>query len=92
MISYKIIHHVPGRIKIKIEPPVWKGRSITELRRIATLLSPKLPAQIKSVHPNPYTGNIVILYEHGKIDIIRFIEDLVSSKEVEGLLVSFHSD
>lgn len=81
MISYRIVHHVPGRIRIHV--PAVKGRSIPTLMKLATV---PLPGGIQDIRPNPWTGNIVIEYAPGQIDILSCIQEFAARKEVVAIL------
>ena len=76
MVDYKIVHQLPGRIKIHL--PLIKGVSIEKLKLLAERLFAdfELPEGIKKVRPNPITGNVVIEYDPNKIDILVFLEEL----------------
>jgi hypothetical protein len=76
MVEYKIVHQLPGRIKIHI--PLIKGVSVEKLKLLAERLFAdfELPDGIKKVRPNPITGNVVIEYDPNKIDIFVFLEEL----------------
>jgi hypothetical protein len=76
MVDYKIVHQLPGRIKIHL--PLIKGVSVEKLKLLADRLFAdfELPDGIKKVRPNPITGNVVIEYDPNKIDILVFLEEL----------------
>jgi hypothetical protein len=76
MVDYKIVHQLPGRIKIHL--PLIKGISVEKLKLLAERLFAdfELPEGIKKVRPNPITGNVVIEYDPNKIDIFVFLEEL----------------
>jgi hypothetical protein len=76
MVDYKIVHQLPGRIKIHL--PLIKGVSVEKLKLLAERLFAdfELPDGIKKVRPNPITGNVVIEYDPNKIDILVFLEEL----------------
>jgi|ADKJ01.1.fsa_nt_gi hypothetical protein len=76
MVDYKIVHQLPGRIKIHL--PLIKGVSVEKLKLLAERLFAdfELPDGIKKVRPNPITGNVVIEYDPNKIDIFLFLEEL----------------
>jgi hypothetical protein len=76
MVDYKIVHQLPGRIKIHL--PLIKGISVERLKLLADRLFADfdLPDGIKKVRPNPITGNVVIEYDPNKIDILVFLEEL----------------
>lgn len=78
MITYKIKHHIPGRIRIEV--PFIKGASISGLIRMSKQLSAvEIPTGIKDIRPNPFTGSVVITYEPDKIDILKCINDMTSN-------------
>jgi len=76
MVDYKIVHQLPGRIKIHL--PLIKGVSVEKLKLLSDRLFAdfELPDGIKKVRPNPITGNVVIEYDPNKIDIFLFLEEL----------------
>ena len=76
MVDYKIVHQLPGRIKVHL--PIIKGVSVEKLKLLADRLFAdyELPDGIKKVRPNPITGNVVIEYDPNKIDIFLFLEEL----------------
>jgi hypothetical protein len=76
MVDYKIVHQLPGRIKVHL--PIIKGVSMEKLKLLADRLFAdyELPDGIKKVRPNPITGNVVIEYDPNKIDIFLFLEEL----------------
>lgn len=81
MIGYKVIHHVSGRIRIEI--PGLKGLSMETLKQLSII---SIPAGIRDVRPNPFTGSIVIQYDPKAIDIIKYIEDIASDKEIQEVI------
>ncbi len=87
MITYKIIHHIPGRIRIEV--PAIKNLSISGLLRMSKQFSDiSLPDGIKDIRPSPFSGSVVITYEPGKIDIIEYIKTMASSMEMQKLTKS----
>jgi len=89
MVDYKIVHQIPGRIKIHL--PLIKGVSVEKLKLLADRLFAdfELPDGIKKVRPNPITGNVVIEYDPNKIDILVFLEELrlrIKDLEINSLL------
>ncbi|MCD5411955.1 hypothetical protein M1N66_04670 [Thermodesulfovibrionales bacterium] len=78
MIFCRVIHHVPGRIKIEI--PSIKGLSEENLVQASKGLS--VPEGIKNIRPNPFTGRVVITYEPEKINIMKYIKAMASNLEV----------
>lgn len=77
MIVYKIISHTPGLIKIKV--PSMKMISLTNLRKLSMI---RIPAGIKDVKANPFTGTVVIKYDPINIDVIQYINDFLTSNKV----------
>jgi hypothetical protein len=81
MISYKIAHHIPGRIRIEI--PALKKISIALLKNMAAI---PIPDGILDISPNPFTGSIVILYEPNEIDIVEYIRNMAASSEIQKII------
>lgn len=81
MIAYTVKHHVPGRIRI--EAPIIKGLTVQNLKRLAHI---HIPDGIKNVRPNPFTGSIVIEYEPLKINIIEYLQSIISNPEIQGII------
>jgi len=85
MISYRIIHHIPGRIRIEV--PAIKNLSISSLLQISRQFSAiSIPEGIEDIRPNPFSGSIVITYMPEKIDIIEYLKDITSSIEMQKLM------
>ncbi|MCL0061228.1 hypothetical protein M1N43_00475 [Thermodesulfovibrionales bacterium] len=78
MIFCRVIHHVPGRIRIEI--PSIKGLSEENLVQASKGLS--VLEGTKNIRPNPFTGRVVITYEPEKINIMKYIKALASNLEV----------
>lgn len=81
MITFKVIHHIPGRIRLEV--PAIKRLSAKTLKRLSSI---QIPAGIKEIRPNPITGSLVIKYAPESIDIMKYIEDVISSKEIQSIL------
>jgi hypothetical protein len=81
MITCIVKHHIPGRIRI--EAPVIKGLSIEILKKLAHI---QIPDGIKNVKPNPLTGSIVIEYEPLKINIMEYLQSIISDAEIQGII------
>jgi len=81
MIDYEIVHHVPGRIRLKV--PSLKGRSIASLMKLSTI---PLPYGITDVHPNPWTGSLVVQYDPAKVNIVQSLNELASRPEIVAVL------
>jgi hypothetical protein len=85
MITYKIIHHIPGRIRIEV--PAIKHLSMSGLLQMSKQLSTiAIPEGIKDIRPNPLSGSVVITYKPEKINIIEYLKDIVSSAEMQKLM------
>lgn len=81
MYTFKIIHHIPGRIRIVV--PELKKLPFKNLIGIWNGISKtRMPAGIKDVLPNPLSGSIVITYEPREIDIVSFIENVLSNPQI----------
>ena len=81
MTAYKIAHHIPGRIRIEIH--ALKSLSFMELRKLAEKLQAKpVPASIKEIRPNPLNLSLVINYDPENIDIIQYINEMVSCMDI----------
>ncbi|MCL0038130.1 hypothetical protein M1N10_03855 [Thermodesulfovibrionales bacterium] len=78
MIFCRVIHHVPGRIRIEI--PSIKGLSEENLVQASKGLS--VPKGTKNIRLNPFTGRVVITYEPEKINIMKYIKAMASNLEV----------
>jgi hypothetical protein len=81
MIEYTVVHHIPGRIRLKV--PSLKGKSIPTLMKLSTI---PLPSGVIDVQPNPFTGNILISYDAAKVDIMTCLREFASKPEVVAIL------
>lgn len=85
MITYKIIHHIPGRIRIEV--PAIRNLSISGLLQMSKQFSAiSIPEGIEDIRPNPFSGSIVITYKPEKINIIEYLKDIASSAEMQKLM------
>jgi len=80
VIQYRIVHHVPGRIRIEV--PSMKGLSLRVLERLANI---SVPRGIEDIRPNPLTGSLLITYDPGQINIITYLRDMASSDEIRNV-------
>lgn len=80
VIIFKVIHHIPGRIRLAV--PFMKGLSVETLKKLSVI---PIPAGIKDVRPNPATGTLVIKYDPESIDIMKYLEAVVS-KEIQTII------
>lgn len=81
MIQYRIVHHVPGRIRIEV--PSIKGLPIKVLKRF---LNMPIPCGIKDIRPNPITGSLLITYDPGRINIVTYLQAMASSDEINNVI------
>lgn len=81
MIAYRVVHHVPGRIRVEV--PSIKGLSLEELKRLSFV---PIPGGIKDIQANPVTGSIVIKYEPSGINILKYLKDMASNEEINRII------
>ncbi len=85
MIYYRIIQHTQGCIKIEV--PAIKKLSSLELLQISKLFSSiNISEGIKDIKPNLFSGTILITYIPEKIDIIEYLNNIASSKDLQRLM------
>jgi Ca2+-transporting ATPase len=77
MINYKVVHHVPGRIRLQV--PAIKNLSIATLKKLSEL---PIPDGIKDVRANPMTGSLVITYNPDRIDIVGYLKQMMTNREI----------
>lgn len=80
MIQYKILHHVPGRIRLEV--PSLKGLSLRVLKGLSAM---PVPCGIENIRPNPLTGSLLIKYDPGRIDIVAYLRDMASCVTIESI-------
>ncbi len=80
MIQYRIVHHVPGRIRLEV--PSIKGLSLSVLKGLSGI---PVPCGIEDIRPNPLTGSLLIKYDPGQIDIDAYLRDMASSVTIESI-------
>lgn len=81
MMQYKILHHVPGRIRIEV--PSIKGLSVKVLSRLSGI---PVPCGIEDIRPNPLTGSLLIKYDPGRINIVSYLRDMASGDVIKNVL------
>jgi hypothetical protein len=81
MIKYRIIYHIPGRIRIEV--PLIKGPSMKVLEGLASI---PVPQGIRAIRPNPFTGTLLITYDPGEINIAAYLEDIASNDEIRNAI------
>lgn len=77
MIEYKVVHHVPGRIRLHV--PIIRDLPISTLKKLSTL---PVPEGVKNVSANPITGSIVITYDPQLVDIMKYVKNMVTNEQV----------
>jgi hypothetical protein len=78
MISYKIIHHVRGRIRVEI--PLLKTLPWSEVEKLASI---PVPEGIRDIRASLFGRSLVIEYDPQKIDILDYLRTMASDPEVE---------
>jgi len=82
MIQYRIVHHVPGRIRIEV--PSIKGVPLERLRKLSAI---PVPAGIEGIRPNPLTGSLLIKYDPDEINIVTYLNDMAVNGTLEEKLM-----
>ncbi len=77
MIDYKVVHHVPGRIRVQV--PIIKKLSVGTLKKLAEM---PIPEGIKDVRANPVTGSLVITYDPDHFDIEKYLKKMMEDSEI----------
>jgi hypothetical protein len=78
MIKYRIVHHVPGRIRIEV--PAIRELSFKALDKLSNI---PIPCGIKGIRPNPITGSLLIQYDPQRIDIMTYLKNISSREEMK---------
>lgn len=96
MIAYDIVHHIAGRIRLKV-PLIRKlvlAKNIPDHIRNLSFIS--LPSGIKNIRANPFAGSLVITYEPDEIDVLEFIKSTIDSlstnAEIQKILSELNND
>ncbi len=96
MIAYNVVHHIAGRIRLKV-PLIQKlvfAKNIPAHIKDLSFIS--LPSGIKDVRANPFAGSLVITYEPDEIDVLAFIkstlDSLSTNAEVQNILSELKCD
>lgn len=77
MICYKVVHHVPGRIRLHV--PVIRNFPVATLKRLASL---PVPEGITDVSANPLTGSLVIKYDPDRCDVLKYLKEMLANREL----------
>ncbi len=81
MVSYKVVHHISGRIRIEV--PSIKRLSVNKLKGLFIVLSSlPVPIGIKGIRVNPLTYSLVIEYDPRLVDVIEYVKDMASSRTI----------
>lgn len=81
MVSFKVVHHIPGRIRIAV--PAAKGLTRKDAESLSHI---KLPPSVRNIRINPLNCNMIIEYDPKAIDIMAYLRQMASSKEIKDLL------
>ena len=90
MITYDIVHHIAGRIRLKVPliKKVVRARNLPDHIKNLSFIS--LPSGIKDIRANPFVGSLVIVYEPKEVDVIEFIkttfDSLSSNAEIQKIV------
>ncbi len=90
MIAYDVVHHIAGRIRLRV--PLIKrlvmARNVPDHIKNLSFIS--IPSGIKDIRANPFAGSLVITYEPKEVDVMEFIQSaldsLSSNAEIQKLL------
>jgi len=77
MIEYKVVHHVPGRIRLHV--PIIRKLPVSTLKKLSTL---PVPEGVKDVSANPITGSLVIIYDPQHVDIMKYVKAMITDEQV----------
>ena len=81
MFEYHIIHHVHGRIRVKV--PWMKRLTLSQLAELSAI---PLERGILDIRPNLITGTLVFFYDPKEIDIMDHLKTLASSPKLRSIL------
>ena len=90
MITYDIVHHIAGRIRLKVPliKKLVRARNLPDHIKNLSFIS--LPSGIKDISANPFVGSLVIVYEPKEVDVIEFIkttfDSLSSNAEIQKIV------
>jgi hypothetical protein len=84
-IDYKILYHEKGYIRLEV-PSLKKLSWSFFFMNLKKAVSFPIPLGIKDFHINPLKGDIVITYEPGGIDIIKYIKTMTCDPEVKRII------
>lgn len=81
MVSYKVLHHVPGRIRIAV--PTLRKAPLSLLMKLSSI---PLADGILAIEPNFLSFNLVIKYDPKKIDILEYLRAMASHPDIEKVI------
>jgi len=90
VITYDIVHHIAGRIRLKVPliKKLVRARNLPDHIKNLSFIS--LPSGIKDIRANPFVGSLVIVYEPKEVDVIEFIkttfDSLSSNAEIQKIV------
>ena len=84
-ISYRILYHVKGYIRLEIPhfkklPWLYLFKSYKKAPQFS------VPPGINHFHINPVPGSIVILYDSDAIDILEYLGKMASDPEIRKII------
>lgn len=80
MFEYHIVHHVHGRIRVKV--PWMKRLTLSQLAELSAI---PLDRGILDIRPNWLAGTLVIYYNPKEINIMEHLKTLASSPKIESI-------
>ena len=81
MFKYHSVHHVHGRIRVKV--PWMKRLTLSQLAKLSAI---PLDRGILDIRPNWLAGTLVIHYDPKEINIMEHLKALASSPKIESIL------
>ncbi|HJW86078.1 MAG TPA: hypothetical protein VJ440_05545 [Candidatus Brocadiaceae bacterium] len=79
MIAYDIVHHIAGRIRLKV-PLMRKlvfAKNLPDHIKDLSFIS--LPSGIKDIRANPFAESLVITYEPEEINVLEFVKSTIDT-------------
>lgn len=91
MISYYVKHHISGRIRIEV--PLLRNMTLSALKKLADKIDREShPQGIKDISANPLTASIIIKYDADVLDIMAYLNQLVTNKEIQNIVGQGNED
>ena len=81
MLAYNVVHHVPGRIRVEV--PSIKRLPLRDLKKLfaAVSLIPT-PIGIRDIRTNLLSCSLVIEYDPNIINILEYLKEMASHKDL----------